>query len=531
MRKRARLALFRPSIVCLAAISLGSAYLGPASTSCAQVKADDAATILARMRQSAGLPMTSGRPAELLIEGKVDRCGSTSDYSLRFNVAGMFLQKVAGPLPGTVGFNGKECWSTDSSGMPERLVLHDLDRNRLWLGMQTGQWLSRADAASVSLAKIKGPHGEVVLNVKQGRMKAKVYVSRETWLPTSMESSDVSGPETWTFADYRSTGGLKLPGIVTLKQAGQTQTYRVGSIRPAPEAPASVYDCVATRPDDTRFDPAVSPGLVVKRAMTGHALVRPKVDGQDLGWFIFDTGAAGTVIGPTAAAKLNLKPIGSSVVTSPRGNEQSSVFLATSLALGPMTIAKPFLVTMDLGPITARLGEDLAGIVGYDLLSRCVCEITIADDSIKLYDPKVHRLERGSWQSLTLNQSVPVVSATFEGDRQGLFRIDAGASGPGGAGNVIFHAPTVGDLHLLKGRKVNRMKMGPTKFAMGKVAWFELAGHRFRNPDVIFALDRQGPLGDEYLEGNIGVDFLKPFHLVLDFPSSRVAFVSYTKDR
>ena len=251
-----------------------------------------------------------------------------------------------------------------------------------------------------------------------------------------------------------------MPGTFTITQAGQTETYHVESIRPAPAAPTSVYDFLVTRPDDTKFDPATSPDLVVKRAKTGHALVRPKVDGQEIGWFIFDTGASGTVIDPTAAAKLNLKAIGTSVVTSPRGNEQSSVFQVTSLALGPISIAKPFLVTMDLGPVRGRTEEDIVGIVGYDLLNRCVAEITLADDSIKLYDPKAHRLERGSWQELTLNQSVPVVSATFEDNRKGLFRIDAGASGPGGAGNVIFHAPTVSDLHLLKGRKVNRMTMG-----------------------------------------------------------------------
>jgi hypothetical protein len=126
---------------------------------------------------------------------------------------------------------------------------------------------------------------------------------------------------------------------------------------------------------------------------------------------------------------------------------------------------------------------------------------------------------------------VPVVSATFEGNRKGLFRIDAGLSGPNGVGNVICHAPTVRGLHLLRGRDTDRMKLGASNVAMGHVAWFKLAGHRFENPKVVFAIDPQGPLGDEYLEGNIGVDFLKPFHLVLDLPNERVAFVPRGKGR
>ncbi len=517
---------FRPAFVWAAVVAMGwvSLTLALPGAARAQVTPGDVGTVLERMRQAAG-QAAAGRAGELLIEGTADRNGSTSDYSVRFTPAGMFLQTLAGPLPGKVGFNGKEGWSVDLSGMPERLVLYDLDRNRLLLGMQTGQWLARADKTTVAITAPKGRREEVVLDIKQGRLKAKVHVSRETWLPKSLDCFGVSGPETWTFADFRGFGGQKVPGTVTLKQAGQTETFHVKSIRPAPEAPTDVYDFVSTRPDDTRFDPAAAPGLAVKRTMTGHVLVRPKVDGQDIGWFIFDTGAAGNVIDRTALSKLKLERLGTSAVTSVLGNEQSSILQASSLVLGPMTIAKPFFVTMDLGYIRDGMREDIVGIVGHDVLARCVAEITVADDSIKLFDPKTHHLAQGSWQPLTFNQSVPAVSATFEGDRRGLFRIDMGAGGPGGVGNVVFHAPAVNELHLLKGRKVSRMKIGPGKVAMGKVAWFELAGHRFENPDVVFAIDRQGPLGDEYVQGNIGVDFLKPFRMVLDFPNQRVAFL------
>ena len=63
------------------------------------------------------------------------------------------------------------------------------------------------------------------------------------------------------------------------------------------------------------------------------------------------------------------------------------------------------------------------------------------------------------------------------------------------------------------------------------MAWFELAGHRFENPDIVFAIDRQGPLGDPYVDGNIGVEFLKPFRMVLDFANRRVAFLPRFKDK
>ena len=255
MRARANHSYLSPVLRGVATIFLGWVSFVCADDVPVPVKADNQAAVLASMRQAVGRPVLAGRPAELIIKGKVDRAGLTSDFSVRFAPEGMFLETLAAPLPGQLGFNGKICWSTDFSGMPEQLELHDLDRNRLWIGTRTGQWLSISDSATtIALVTAKGPRDEVVLDVKQGRFKAKVHISRDTWLLKSLESSGVEGPETWTFADYRRWGGLNVPGTVTRKQAGQTEIYHTISIGPAPAAVAGVYDEVTTRPDDSRLD-------------------------------------------------------------------------------------------------------------------------------------------------------------------------------------------------------------------------------------------------------------------------------------
>src|SRR5262249_38935182 len=205
------------------------------------------------------------------------------------------------------------------------------------------------------------------------------------------------------------------------------------------------------------------------------------------------------------------------------GQTRCPILRGTSLQVGPMTLSKPFLVEMDLGAIRKVLGDEVVGIIGYDLLSRCVAVIDLAEDSIEVHDPRHYRLDGAPWQKLSFNQWVPAVPATFEGGK-GLFRIDVGASG-GPYGNVVFHAPVVEELHLLRDRKVTEAKVVSSRVALGKLGWFELAGHRFESPDVVFALDREGPLGDDYVEGNLGVEFLKPFRIVLDYQQERVALV------
>ncbi len=122
-----------------------------------------------------------------------------------------------------------------------------------------------------------------------------------------------------------------------------------------PVSPAGVYDPVTTRPDDTRFDLVASPNVEVKRARTGHVLVRPKVDGLDLGWFIFDTGGGGTILDSKAATKMRLEPVGAETITSFLGTVPTSILRAASLELGLMRVSRPS---------SAQIGDGLVEIVG-----------------------------------------------------------------------------------------------------------------------------------------------------------------------
>jgi len=498
-----------------------------------QPGAADPAAVLARMRQAAGIEVREGQTALFLLEGKSNRYESAGDFSVRFTRAGKFLHKVGDPMAETVGFDGRECWVVDMTGCPRRLELYERDYLRLQVGLQTGQWLADVVAADIALAPEHGEEGTVVLDLRQGRLKARLRVDRSTWLPVTLVLTGVAGAETWTFSDYRGDLGWKLPGKMTIKREGsKDDTYHVRSVSIARSVSASgrYFDPITARPNDTRFDRAASPTLEVKRAPTGHFLVRPRIDGVDLGWFIFDTGAGSSaVLDPSATARLKLRHLGARPITSMMGTVRAAILRGEKLEIGPMTLDRPFFVEMDLAFIRKVMGQEVVGIIGYDLLSRCVAEITLAEQSLKIHDPDKYRLEPAPWQRLTLNQAVPTVEATFEGDRKGRFRIDVGAAGP--AGTVLFHAPAVEYLQLTKNRKLTTAKVGPVRIALGKIAWFELAGHRFENPVVIFALDHQGPFGDEYVEGNIGVEFLKPFRVVFDYPHERMAFIRRQQER
>jgi hypothetical protein len=486
---------------------------------------DDAVSIIVRMREAAGIQALSRQTGDVVIRGHSTEPESPGEYTLQFTADGRYLRKLDGPLSEMHGYNGSVCWKIDRSGIFRTLELFDRDRCQLLLGIQTGQWLAYLDAKLAAVASQGGDSRTVVLDVKQGRLAARLYVDRATWLPTKLTWPEISGDFVWRFSGYRNDLGWKVPAKIVMTADGNADgSYEIRSLSHSSASPA-VYDPSGGKGGDVHFSPQAPTRIEVKRAVTGHVLVHPQVDGLDLGWFVFDTGAGGsTILDDAAAARLKLTTLAKNTVTGVNGTVAGSLARAHSLEIGPLTIDEPILQRMDLAPLQRFLGKEVIGIIGYDLLSRCVAEINLAENAIQIHDPRSYQLAGGQWQKLFFSEDLPLVSAKFEGG-EGLFRIDVGASGAA-ASNVVFHAATVADLKLLDGRKVRRAQLGVTRVALGKLAWFELAGHRFENPRVLFALDRRGPLGrDLYAAGNMGVKFLEPFRIVLDYQRTRVAFV------
>jgi hypothetical protein len=122
----------------------------------------------------------------------------------------------------------------------------------------------------------------------------------------------------------------------------------------------------------------------------------------------------------------------------------------------------------------------------------------------------------------------PAVRARFEGDREGVFRLDTGSDD-----TVTFHTPAVERFKLLGGRSTAPTRSGGvggiSSGQTGTLEWFELGGHRFERPKVGFATAREGAFADDYMVGNIGTGFLGAFVMVFDYTNRRIAFAPRAK--
>jgi hypothetical protein len=484
---------------------------------------DDIAACINRMREALKLNNLERQVGNIILEGEAVNAGADGTFRLTFAWDGRFVRRLETPLSETAGFDGVAGWMVDWTGMPRTLGPGELEWQQLMVGVQTGLWLHEGSSFVIAAIDAGASNVELVLSViyKNGSLQAEARVDATTWRVKSVRHHGIHGEEALELGDYKEIAGWVLPGRVLHRINNiPLASFELRSVATRPPNQADdFFRPITACPDDTQFDHAISPQLEVKRAATGHFLIRAKINRHDCGWFILDTGASVSTISREIAARLQFAQIGTIPLTSMFGVAASPVRRAGILEVGPFALQRPIFVEMDFTPINPAFGLPVAGVIGYDLFSRAIIEIDIAGNAVSIHDPRAYQRRDKHWQELVIQHQTPVVRASFEGNHQRWFRLDIGATV-----TVMFHTPVVRKLDLLKGRDGTPSRIGQLDVVFGAMAWFELAGHRFDQPKVIFVTSENGPVADPHTAGNIGLEFLQPFKLIFDYANKRIAF-------
>lgn len=460
----------------------------------------------------------AGKPwPETVLTGTAHYFGVDGPYTLRFRPDGRFVQTIEGPLGDTFGDDGDRYWQRDRSGAPRWLDFEDVDETRCLMLLLTGRWLDPRAPVTLSAAD-----GAIRFQPKGSKIEETVTLDPSTGLPDTATYTDPSGTVTIKLTDWRPAGDRMLPFRAELDQGGLTDVFAATQAAPG-DASGAAYAPGKWTPTDVAFDPSVPASVECRRAVTGHVLVHPRVNGQDVGWFILDSGADSMVIDQGVADSLGLSKVGELPLVGVGGVVKAPFRPVGEFQLGPETLRGVPFVELDLHGLGDLFRVKLAGIVGYDFFRRSIVAVDLGAPGVSIYDPARFKL-RGKWTPARFSSGNPAVQASFEGHRPAWFRIDTGADG-----TVSFHEPYVLSEHLLDRRVTRPAQMGGVgglvAASRGKIKDFELGGHRFTDIDAIFSLAKVGAFADPYLAGNIGQDLMTPFTVYFDFGGSRIAFV------
>lgn len=489
------------------------------------------AEVIANVRRATGVERLAKHPTGIHLIGSGSFLGNDVTASLLLDSAGRYVRRYAGPVPFTAAFNGKDAWSIEFGGAPRVLAFDERAVQVIMASALTGFWLS-ADAPLRFELDAAASNDQTVLLLFQycdGHERGSVEIAKASWLPQKWVVGAGAAKRTLVLNGAREFDGMTFPVRISEETAhGASSAIEIEKIAAAPNFIRSPYDPLPASAADVMFDPAIAAALEVERARTGHLLVKPRVNGREIGWFIFDTGAGSSVISSEKREELSLKQIAKVPAVGVGGAVLSPVFRLEQFRLGPVALNESLIIELDLKFLEAPLGRPIAGVLGYEFISRCVTEIDLAAGRIALHDPESYQPHGAEWTAMKLSSRVPVVDARFEGHTYPI-RLDTGASG----GGVLFHHPIVEKLKLLDGRETTLSASGgvggsvPTR--IGKLKWLELGGQRIEDLDAGFVLESKGAFNDHYTAGVVGASLLSRFRLILDYPHQRIAFQKRAK--
>ncbi len=483
--------------------------------------------VLAHMRSALGWEVLAAGDHGWQTSGTCLAQGVPGTFQELFRVDGRFVHHTRSELGGSQGYDGRTAWARDATGMPRVLSLSSRDdvlagswlAHGLWLDPQDGRLAVTLDAERSSAETLA-----LLLSMPGRPWHATLVVDRETWLPVAFLQERLGGTRRVEFSDWHAPRGFQVAHRIVATGVGDgVSTYTVEAVEPLPTFVRDPFAVVPGRPADTTWDAQAPAELEVRRTRSGHLLVHPLLDGQDVGWFLLDSGAGMNCIDPGVADELGWESFGEVAVVGTGGASGGRYRRGGRLVLGPVRVAGTPFLELDLSALEPVFGVPLGGVMGYDLFARAVVVVDLQASRVWLHDPE-------SWEPpaqvelAVLDSSVPCVRCRFAG-YEGWFRLDTGSDD-----TVTFHAPAVQELGLTRGRldlsQVSLQGVGGVVLAdRGRITWFELGGRRFERLPVTYMRPSEGALDAVYTAGNIGGGLLREFRVAFDLGRRQVAFL------
>ncbi|XP_057816370.1 uncharacterized protein LOC131029744 isoform X2 [Cryptomeria japonica] len=462
------------------------------------------------------------------VSGKQYLFGMEGEWSLSWCTDGRFYEKYGGQeITYEWGFDGvHNPWFADFAGRVTALELDDLEIAQLAVFVRTGFWLTdnaqnRLDIqieGEDSFKALRQQFGELVLSV---HLRDRKLSFSHKFPHSCVHYPAEGGIDSYTvkYSTLNSGGGNSAKDEV---ETDYMYAFPKTSIVPR----SNKYYPQASL--DSNCDPAVK----MVRARSGHLLVRPLIDGKDIGYFLLDTGASGLGICQKQAEQLCMESFGELYMTSFDGLVKSRFCRGKNFQLGPLTIKSPFFLEVDIHNFIVDV-EPIVGVCGFDVFYNSIVKISCKEDKFFLLDTSHYEdkcQEPLKWERIFFLKNVPNISAKING-KQLILLLDTGGSGV----DVIFHSKAEKYGNLQTDGQTNIRGISSTGEAntvhRAVIDKLEIAGHCFKQVNAVYVSGGSTQLHlSEYTSGILCMNLLTRFTIVFDYRNSRVSLIDMKFD-
>jgi hypothetical protein len=434
-----------------------------------------------------------------------------------------------GPIKMATGYDGTTGWRTDPGGKVLRLDGKDLVEMKGGAWLEAGSWL-QPDQGGGAVAWVgeesdsAGRYAVLELTPPAGRSR-RAYFDLASGLLVKEVSKNDQQTVTNRLDDYRAVGDVRMSFRSVTEIAGQplnTIRMTVDSVWTGEDVPAAVF----APPGDVagvRYLKTEGVAHLPFEYRARHVWLKAAIGDGPPEHFIFDTGASLTVLDSAYAARIGLATEGLQ-----QGQGAGAVGNASFAVVPKLRVVAEDGDGIELKDV--RVGvlsvnsilapyfwRDVAGILGFDFISRFVDEIDFDRGELTLYDPATFRYAgAGQAVPMTLAGHTPVVKMKLDGALSGDFRVDVGSGS-----TVDLHTPFVKQHDLAKRTpylEVTGGGFGGTfTTRMVRMRKLELGPFTWTDPLVSLSQATAGAFTSEDYAGNIGTRILERFKVTLDY--------------
>jgi hypothetical protein len=436
---------------------------------------------------------------------------------------------LGGTDGGTSVFDGKHAWVRDLNGKVREQAGPELEDEVTSAYLSTfSHLLPGRMRGRVELTGEDADRTHYVLRVMpEGGEAVTLYVNAKTFLVDREERKDDERTSVTTNEDWRDVSGVKF----AFKARQHTEGDKIDVVITVDEIKLDepVDEAAFRKPEEAAadFKLANASGAtgIPFELNSNHIYLQARVNGSEPLWFLFDTGAASTVVNTARAKALGLEMTGHFEARGAgEGTLEGAIVKNVTIALPGVEVAGQNVFTIPLAGLEPFEGRAMDGILGYDFTSRFVVEIDYAAKRISFFDPKTFVYKgKGERLPIDLRGNIAHVHASITAPGrdpiEGVFLVDTGARTALSLTRPFVEShPWVRELSEKAVPAPFGIGVGgETKTRVGRLGALKLGGVAIENLVTGFALDTKGADASPDIAGNIGGEVLRRFTVTFDY--------------